>query len=56
MSSNTRPSLSFILFISAMLLLIAIGLFMLIDGSLHNPPSLPVVPGGGLLARGILHA
>ena len=50
MTHGNRPSPLFIAFISAMCLLIALGVFLLIYGSLHNVPSVPRLPGDGLFA------
>lgn len=51
MARNARPSLPFILFLAAMGLIIAVGLFMLVYGSVHNVLPAPSLPGGGLFAR-----
>lgn len=56
MAHRSRPSRLFIVFIAAMCLLIALGVFLLIYGSLHNVLPTPRLPGGGLFARVTHHA
>lgn len=55
MMQNQRPSPLFIAFISAMCLLIILGVFLVIYGSLHHVPATPRLPGDGLFARLIRH-
>ena len=50
MKRKERPFPLFALFIVVMLLLIGVGLFLMIYGSLHNPGTSPVMPGSGLMA------
>lgn len=52
MTSQNRPRPLYIAFWIAMLLLIAIGVFMIIWGSLHNAAPMPTLTGPGLYARG----
>lgn len=56
MAEKRPPSPLQIIFLAAMLLLIGIGVFMMVWGSLHNTVAAPVVPGGGLFARLRPHA
>lgn len=55
MRHGNRPSPLFIAFIAAMGLLIILGVFLLIYGSLHNVPPMPRLPGDGLFARVARH-
>lgn len=56
MTQGNRPSRLFIAFMAAMCLLIAVGVFLLVYGSIHNVLPTPRLPGGGLFARVTLHA
>lgn len=56
MSGKGRPSRLYIVFLAAMLLLIAIGAFMLIWGSAHNAVPTPTLRGPGMFAWGGFHA
>ena len=56
MAGKDRPNPLYIVFLAAMLLLLAIGAFMLIWCSAHNGVPLPTLKGPGLYARGMFHA
>ena len=50
MAGKERPSIQYIIFLAAMLLLILIGVFMLVYGSLHNGLPVPELTGEPLFA------
>lgn len=56
MAAKKPLSPMFILFLSAMLLLIGVGVFLLIYGSMHNLPPTPSLPDEGLFAMVHPHA
>ena len=56
MARKEKRSSAHIAFLALMGLLIAVGLFMLVWGSLHNDVAVPTLNGPGLFARVTPHA
>ena len=50
-----RISPLYIGYIALMALIIAVGIFMMVYGSLHNGVPMPPVPGGARFAGAMLH-
>lgn len=50
MAKRKHVSWGFVLFIVLMLLMIAIGVFLMVYGSMHNDLALPRLPGDSLIA------
>lgn len=56
MARKDRIHPLFITFLALMGLLILIGMFLIVWGSLHNAAPMPTLKGPGLFARVTLHA